>query len=173
MLLDLRARSCSINLKTARTKSDFNALLNSLAREIWKECIYDAFVPEHFACDDIPSDEKEGVAFIANGLQNYIADFDCCDEGTSFIVYSEYDVQDYGDSDLANRIAEFFFLKSNLLYCLSQNVQFNHDRGCAEQWITFKNSHQIKTMRIDLFVEFLFKHKGNSLPLVEELATAV
>ena len=112
MFWKLKSKSCRIKLQKVKTISEFEALLNSLAAEIWNECQYHHCVPDQFSCDHIPLDETQGVAFIANGLQKYIRDLECGSYGVSFMVYSEYDIQEYGDEELADRISNFFFLKS-------------------------------------------------------------
>jgi len=173
MSWNLSAQSCCIELNQIKTRSEFDELLNSLAQEIWRECIYDECVPDQFACDDIPSDEEQGVAFIASGLEKYIADFQCSNEGTSFIVYSEYDIQEYGDSDLADRISEFFLLNSNRQYCLSQSAAFDKTGGYAHQWITFKEGDQVRVMNTHRFIDMLFSSNHNALPFITELVNAV
>ena len=166
MSWNLSAQSCCLELKEIKTKAEFDALLKSLATEIWKECIYDDCVPDHFGCDDIPSDEEQGVVLIANGLKNYIIQFDCSDEGASFIVYSEYDVQECGDGDLADRISTFFLLNSGLQYCLTQSAAFDNSGGYAHQWITVRDGDQVKSMSTHKFMETLFAKSGDMLRLI-------
>ena len=172
MFWKLKSKSCRIKLQKVKTISEFEALLNSLAAEIWNECQYHHCLPDQFSCDHIPLDETQGVAFIANGLQKYIRDLECGSYGVSFMVYSEYDIQEYGDEELADRISNFFFLKSDLEYFLGQCVQFDQDRGYADQWITFRNGGSTKTMSTDSFIDGLLQNNKNMSRVIEEVLLA-
>lgn len=172
MFWKLKSKSCRIKLQNVKTISEFEALLNLLAAEIWNECQYYHCVPDQFFCDEIPMDETQGVAFIANGLQKYIRDLECGSYGVSFVVYSEYDIQEYGDEELADRISNFFFLKSDLEYFLGQCVQFDHDRGYADQWITLRNGGSTKTMHTDSFIDGLLQNNKNMSRVIEEVLLA-
>lgn len=169
MFWKLKSKSCRIKLQKVKTISEFNVLLNSLAAEIWNECQYHHCVPDQFSCDHIPLNEAQGVPFVANGLQKYIRDLECGSYGVSFMVYSEYDIQEYGDDELADRIANFFFLNSDLEYFLSQCVQFDQDRGYAVQWITFRNRGSTTTMSIDSFIDGLLQNHKNMPSVIEEV----
>lgn len=173
MFWKLKSKSCRIRLQKVKTISEFEALLNSLAVEIWNEYQHHNCVPDQFSCDHIPLNETQGVAFIANGLQKYIRDLECSSYGVSFVVYSEYDVQEYGDEELADRISNFFFLKSDLEYFLGQCVQFDEDRGYAVQWITFRNGSSTKTISTDLFIDGLLQNAKNMPSVIEEVLSAV
>lgn len=166
MSWNLHAQSCCIKLAEVKSNAEFDALLSSLAFQIWKECICDDCIPDHFGCDDIPLDEVQGVSFILDGLKQYIIEFNCNEEGVSFVVYSEYDVQECGDMELSERISEFFLLNSSIPYCLTQSSAFDNSGGYAHQWITFKDGDQVRSMSSQSFIDSLLKTNNYSFSMV-------
>ena len=168
MSWNLHAQSCCIQLAEIKSKAEFAALLTSLASQIWKECIHDNCVPDHFGCDDIPEDEERGIRFIADGLMQYITQFEFREEGASFIVYSEYDTEEYGDIELSERISEFLLLNSNLRYFLTQSSAFDKSGGYAHQCITFKDGTQSRSMSTQSFIDSILKKDKFVLSILNE-----
>jgi hypothetical protein len=171
MLLNLFAQSSRLELKELKSRTQFISLLELLADNIWRECIQDAdCIPDHFGYDDIPLTRKEGVDLIFSGLMNYIKDLKCDPNGISFVIYSEYDIQEYGDLSLANRIASFFLQKTNLKYYLTQHTAYDNFGGYSRQLIALKSGNQIKSVEVDRLIDVLFQDQDHTLFGVGELS---
>ena len=167
MSWNLHAQSCCIKLAEVKSNAEFDALLGSLAVQIWEECIHDECIPDHFGCDDIPPNEVQGVPFILEGLKQYVTEFNCDREGASFIIYSEYDTQKCGDIELSERISEFFLLNSNIPFCLTQSSAFDKSGGYAHQWITFKDGDQVRSISSQSFIDSVLKTNNHSFSMIE------
>jgi hypothetical protein len=166
MSWNFHAQSCNIHLAEVKSKSEFDTLLNLLASRIWHQYIHEDCVPDHFGCDDIPQNEEAGVPFIANGLMQYVTQFECREDGASFVIYSEYDTEEYGDIELSEKISEFLLLKSNLRYILTESSASDKCGAYAHQWITFKDKDQIHSMSTESFLDLMLKKIDFALPAV-------
>lgn len=171
MSWNLSAQSCCFELTHVTQESTFDELLNLMANEIWTNFAKNESTPEHFEDHDIPESRIEAIPFIANELKNYIIEFDCTEKGASFIIYSEYDTEDRSDSDLADKMAEFFLLNSDQNYCLTQSAAFDRTGGYAHQWITIKEGKHTRTMHMHRFMDMLTRSENHSLPSIKEMNT--
>lgn len=96
----------------------------------------------------------------------YVTQFECDEEGASFVIYSEYDTDEYGNIELSERISEFLLLKSNLRYILTRSSTADECGEYAHQWTTFKDKDQIQSMSTESYLDLMLKKMDCALPAV-------
>jgi hypothetical protein len=100
--------------------------------------------------------DPQALTKVEDVLWSYLDHIETTEGKTSLVVRSEYD-SDYYDTDIADEIAKYLFLKTGNTHFIMRSAAFDKCGGYSHQWIGYPKEGEVVLEHTDDYFREMFE----------------